>query len=96
MIFSEQSLELFNLTEALHYCQIILFINVFWLVQGLGEEVDSRRQITPTFQLDELATTTLTIILPHSRTFIDARSVRTKAWLDELATTAFVVILPHF
>ena len=68
MCHSEQSLELFNVSEALHYClemRIIFFINVFWLVQGLGEEVDYRRQIATTFQLDELATTTLTIILPR-------------------------------
>jgi hypothetical protein len=36
-------LELFIMSLALHYrleTQVILFINVFWLVQGLGEEVD--------------------------------------------------------
>lgn len=39
----EQSLELFIVSLALHYrleTQVILFINVFWLVQELEEEVD--------------------------------------------------------
>jgi hypothetical protein len=53
----------FNVSEALHYCleaQLILFINVSWFIQGLGEEVDNRRQIAIKCWLDKLATMTFT------------------------------------